>query len=668
MSFVVERKGREGRKSPLWEEVTHRKQLMQKLEKPVRTFFDESVRPLKLGFDFSQESVVWQHVVPGWANGPQRLDLEVRGRKKVFPFSLSDLDAWVFPGGLVILVPTLEPAFPVTRETAGMAAELLVRVAAGETRFSRKFRNRRDEESTMSRLRANEDSMLFSGLCGADVRLRELMQSVVPKEFVQTGVLRSAVFLRSPCEDPNEPLAREEVSRLVRMTTGLGGNAAISDGLVAEAVHDDGRENITFSVVRKGVGCWARAGGDDRFVGEGNFGRNWDYNFLPLYLLCVAQSLSLRKLEQQAAAALLQGQDLDELIADCSILETVHLDSPARVHQHNLFFQAARSALGIEESLQRIRAHRHSAPVRAAPSIPVRHRPRGAARLDPVITATAGWFVPAPENAYVSGVLPHCLGMELDDTLRGRIKSAVDSSSELRRSQYWTPIRDSDLTSELRIHRHLVKTWFPWMPRSWWRSKTSAERLHQAVMTVVGGHSNLAPGGPRPLSVAGAYIVLCNTVWHAFGKGDSVDCLDGCLIPSWEIVGFPRAPLMPQQQPDEAYTTLVHLERFFRDALDPEGRHDEWTNVGTIDFPEYGDGRLLEIGLKHHFDSAALGSRLGPMVNELLRGGHLPDLGPTSSALIHLHLAMLPCRAGVGTGGSIVLRDHTIKLYAGEGD
>ncbi len=665
MSFI---RNREGDRAPLWEPMEHRKPLLKRLEESARGFFEESIQPYRLGFSFRQESVLWQHPAPGWARETPSLEpaLHEHGSGHFFSFQLSDVEAWVFPEGIVTLVVTLEPGFEVTHENAGVAAELLVRVASDAGHFHRRFRNQRDLDSAVGRLQANEGSALFSSLCGGQVRTRNLVRSLVPDGFVQKGSLRPAIFVRTPWTGPYGPLPQEEAGSLVRMSKGLGATATLSDDLVSDALYTDGRENVTFCLTPEGAGCWVQAREEDRFFSEGNFGKSWDYKYLALFLLAVAESFSVARLERRAAAAVLKGQDLDQLLGGCALLEMVTAEGPSRVAHHNQFFARAKAVLGIEDSLQRLLEHRRRAPAASGPSRPPRRRPRERALLEDVLAATTDWFAEPPRIAYPSGWLPHNLGHgPLDTALCDRIGTNLATSPALQSSEHHAPVRPEDLATELTIHRYLVKTWFPWMPDRWWRSEGSALALHESLKTVIGDSSNHLAASGRPLSVAGAYIVLCNTVACSVGVGRS-DALDGCLIEDWEHVRFPRAPLMPPQDPDAAYQSLVYLERFLDDVLQPMKGVLAASNVVEARLPEGARGRELLVRLVRQFDTDALGQGVGSMVADLLRNGHVPGLGPTASALVHLHLAMLPCRCGAGTAGAVVIRENGIKLVAGE--
>ena len=665
LSYVRDRKGTE---APLWKPIAHSKPLTNKLEEKARGFFADCVRPMTLGFSFTQESVVWQHKSPGWAGRGLRQALTEQGHDRTFPFVLSAVDGWVFPGGLVHLVLTLKPWLRMSPEIAGAAAELLVRLGSEAGKFSRKFRGDRELNSAVQRLHANEHSALFASLCGGEVKTEDLVRSMVPVAFERRGGLRPVVLLRTPREAPHEPLSRAEQEQLVRMSMGLGGSAAVSGGLMGDvlndALYDDGRANMTFAVTPGGAGCWARARAEDRFLREGNFDRIWKYNYLPLFLLALAQQRSLRQIEQRLATALLQGRPTEGPDDEHPFLRNAKDLRPSKEPFHNNFFQAARTAFDIDTSLAQILEHRDKAASRPPRVRSTAPRDHGTAYLEPVIASTGRWFEAGdPLEAYAAGALPHSLERSLDAESLDRIGAKLKSEVGIRRSKSYRPVESSDLASNLHVHRYLVQTWFPWMPDSWWGSWESTWSLHRALTTVIGGHANQATGGQYPLSVAGAYVVLCHAVWHKIGNQRGIDVLDGYLRRDWADVSPEREPLFARQDEETAYSALVFLERFLIDILKPENQEHFPTNAESVDL---GTGFELRVTLVRGFDSPSLGHKLDKLVSDLIRGARPPQLGPTSAALIHLHLAQLPCLNGAGPAGNIALRGRRLTLIAGE--
>jgi hypothetical protein len=583
-------------------------------------------------------------------------------------------------------VLTFEVAAPLSEGHFPVVGEIINATAKTFRPMERLYSDPKDRESAVRRFGGMPQTGLAAALIGVPTTLRDMFRSLAPPRAEWAG--RGAVpisLLVSPVTGSFCSFSETEILGLHRLSTCTSRACHLSREFATDSVFEDGRENLRFCGSEKGVGCWIKAFDDEEFVTSGQFEQRFFEVYLPLVLQCgwlvrTADELSVRLFSAPYGPweSVLQRGEL--------ICRLGGVDYPSSEPFHNRFLVWYRERLGLQDRLSDLRENldRAATPAgidrRAAAPLVASEEPPGSIleRVD----LSSDWFKGEGDGrlpSYCLGTLPHELRtFEVDSELVSRIVEGcagfVSRLAVQRRddcgSQEALGKRLAALKSEidtgdaaLAAHRFLVKSLLPWAPDVWWDDFGSCRNFHAALKTVIGAHCSAVEPLGRPLSVAGAYLVLCHGTWRRGGQG----MLTPLLIESWSGIDDPAAPFLPRQLPAEARESLELLERLAFDLFGRSSVEGLATNVEEAGFRPGSGGRVFTVCMDDDFDVNALSRTVNTTVGRLLRDdvAEVPPLGSVTATIIRLHLSLLRRTSGVGPAGRLVFGDGVFELHAG---
>lgn len=616
-----------GAPQPLWRRAPLPAALDSKLGEPLRSYFASSVRRYVLDDKLGQEigEAQWFEPVQGPDDGSFLSRLPTVDGKPALTFSMHDLEAWALPWGIIAITAGFDPSFPIDGQDVGPVGECLAALGTDSGRATRQFRDPSQREGVEARLGSSASGGLFTGLSGGRVRIRRTLDSVAPPGALRCDALRPFVYLHSPA-----PLTRHDHDRLARMARAVNRNDPVTPVQIDPALHSDGPKRVTFGIRREGAVCWAQA--DQPLVTGGDLERRFVQVYLPLYLLSLAQATALSSLARRIETATYTGQPVELSEVERDLVATSLQPEPSATDHHHEFFAQVRRLMGIDELVTTVRGSGSGGGSVSIGSPAPAPQQELFSSLEQVLDSTRGWFCGSSKSrAYECSCLPH----------------------------------DPPQEEDLEHHRERVLRAFPWMPATWWSCAEGAGALHSALKTVVGKTSGLvAQRGARPLSVPGAYLVMCHAAWQHLGDEEQdMTIMDPLLTVDWRTVTQPYAPFLPLQQQHDTLTAVALLQRVTVELLCAAAGPEVFGATAARFLPQF-DGGVLEIDLSDRVDCVHLTERIQHDVRASLSAGVVHDLGATAAALIRLNMALVPGFGSCGAGGGVTIEGGRLRLYA----
>lgn len=254
---------------------------------------------------------VWHAPAPNWAKETLAdLLIQEEGRA-VFEVKLSDICAYLFPTGILIMDIKVSPARHVPGELLPSAAKMILNSLnrAGELHggnkfksigIQRRFSDPRQRESVVKRFGLNTGMGVAAGLTGEKISVGDIFQSLIHPGYFETMLgdrYLGYTFICSPWPENTPAFSKDDYIDLVRISRGESDKylPAPEDCMPGQSGMIKTFENVAFSLACEGVSCWVRFAENQPFLRD-QFENRFNTIYHYLYLLCVHQRYALMNL------------------------------------------------------------------------------------------------------------------------------------------------------------------------------------------------------------------------------------------------------------------------------------------------------------------------------------------------------------------------------------